>query len=468
MGLDQSIMGHSMNKLAIFDLDGVLADLKELHFEALNEALHDWMFEPITREEHLTRFDGLPTMVKLEMLGITGNDANRVCEKKQEITLRRMPEFCKASPNLQSLIRNITKSGWAVGVCSNAKYTTVELCLRLMGIYHLLAIKIHSPDFVRNPAKPSPIMFLNMMMCAGSCPTHTVIFEDSPTGLYAAHASGAKVVQVDIPLCNDPMAEMFVLNNLIVREYYEYEWSYLNVLIPAAGDGRRFRNAGFDRPKPFIKMPDGRTMLENVVSNLRVRACKNFVVQRVYSIYLNQIVMGDGEYLTRRCGTSVVDGVTRGTAETCLVMAPTVNSDQPLLIANSDQMLEWDAAAFYYFCRNTHLDGVLVVFDCPERDHKWSYCKVGVDGLVKEVAEKAPISSIANCGLYFFKRGSDFVKYARQMIEKDVRVNGEYYLAPVYNEMIADGKKIGIFKVDKMWGLGDPESFKAYVESHPC
>ena len=85
--------------------------------------------------------------------------------------------------------------------------------------------------------------------------------------------------------------------------------------------------------------------------------------------------------------------------------------------------------------------------------------------MVTEVAEKKPISNIATCGIYWYRRGSDFVKYADQMIEKDIRVNGEFYIAPVYNELIKDGKTLIPFYVHEMWGIGTPEDLRHYLEN---
>ena len=86
--------------------------------------------------------------------------------------------------------------------------------------------------------------------------------------------------------------------------------------------------------------------------------------------------------------------------------------------------------------------------------------------MVTEVAEKDPISNIATCGIYWYRRGSDFVKYADQMIEKNIRVNNEFYIAPVYNELIGDGKKLIPFFVHSMWGIGTPEDLNYYLENY--
>jgi dTDP-glucose pyrophosphorylase len=109
-------------------------------------------------------------------------------------------------------------------------------------------------------------------------------------------------------------------------------------------------------------------------------------------------------------------------------------------------------------------DGGIVTFKAIHP--KWSFAKVNENGLVTEVAEKNPISDNATVGYYFWKHGSDFVKYAEQMISKNIRVNNEFYVCPVFNQAIEDQKEIKIFNVEKMWGLGTPEDLNYYLENY--
>ena len=111
--------------------------------------------------------------------------------------------------------------------------------------------------------------------------------------------------------------------------------------------------------------------------------------------------------------------------------------------------------------RLTPVDAIVWTFNAVHP--KWSFVKTNSRGFITEVAEKRPISDIATCGIYWYRKGSDFVKYAKQMIEKDIRVNGEFYIAPVYNELISDNKALIPFYVHKMWGVGTPEDLKTYL-----
>ena len=164
------------------------------------------------------------------------------------------------------------------------------------------------------------------------------------------------------------------------------------------------------------------------------------------------------------CDIIQVDGLTEGSACTTLLAKDLINNDDPVLFANSDQFMEWDANECMYAFSADDIDAGILTFKSTHP--KWSFAKLGNNGLVSEVAEKNPISDNATVGVYFWKKGSDYVKYAEQMIEKDIRVNNEFYICPVFNEAILDDKKIRIKKIKKMWGLGTPEDLNHYMKHH--
>jgi NDP-sugar pyrophosphorylase family protein len=139
-----------------------------------------------------------------------------------------------------------------------------------------------------------------------------------------------------------------------------------------------------------------------------------------------------------------------------------IDDDDDLLIANSDQIINFEAENFNLVKNNCDFDAIVYTFNAVHP--KWSFVKTNSRGFITEVAEKKPISNIATCGIYWYRRGSDFVKYAERMIEKDIRVNNEFYIAPVYNELIEDGKSLVPFYVSKMYGLGTPEDLKFYLD----
>ena len=156
-----------------------------------------------------------------------------------------------------------------------------------------------------------------------------------------------------------------------------------------------------------------------------------------------------------------VDGLTEGAACTTLLAKDLIDDDEELLIANSDQVIEYSAENFKLLKSLTPADGIIFTFNALHP--KWSFVRVNSRGVITELQEKNPISNIATCGIYWYRKGSDYVRYAEQMIQKNIRVNGEFYVAPVYNEYISDGKMLIPFYVSKMHGIGTPEDLKVYL-----
>lgn len=232
----------------------------------------------------------------------------------------------------------------------------------------------------------------------------------------------------------------------------------LNVLIPMAGSGSRFEKAGYTTPKPLIEV-EGKPMIKLVVENLNIDANFIFVVRKEHRETYNLDTLLKS--IIPECKIVEVEDVTEGAACTALLAKDYIDNYEPLFFANSDQIIEWDSNDFFNKMNETDSDGGIVCFKGTHP--KYSFAKVDENGLVTEVAEKNPISDIATVGFYYYKHGRDFVKYAKQMIEKDIRVNGEFYVCPVYNEALQDGKKIRTYNIPIMWGLGTPEDLKIYL-----
>ena len=236
----------------------------------------------------------------------------------------------------------------------------------------------------------------------------------------------------------------------------------LNVLIPMAGAGSRFASAGYTFPKPLIDV-HGQPMIKCVVDNLNIDANYTFIVQKEhYERYSLQAMLS---IIKPGCNIVQVDGVTAGAACTTLLARNIIDNDQPLLIANSDQWVEWNSNESMYAFIADGIDGGILTF---ENSHpKWSYARLDNDGFVTELAEKQVISNHATVGIYYWRRGCDYVRYADQMIAKNIQVNGEFYVAPVYNEAIASQAKIRVKNITQMWGLGTPEDLNYFLGNHP-
>ena len=448
-------------KLVIFDLDGVLVEAKNIHYDALNEALGDYA---ISWQEHLSTYDGLKTNQKLEMLterkGLPVEQHREIWEKKQKLTLQKLKEL---TPNqtLQSVMDSLVEDGYKIAVCSNSIRKTVLTVLSKLGIMEFMDYIISNED-VQN-SKPHPEMYWRAISKMGCLPEETLIVEDSPYGLLAASRSKAHILRVKNPsevtytniFKKLTEIEMGQTNNL------KWEDKKLNVLIPMAGAGSRFQQAGYTFPKPLIDV-EGKPMIQLVVENLGIDANYIFVVQKEHREKYNLDTLLN--LISPNCKVVEVDGLTEGAACTALLAKEHIDNDNPLFFANSDQFVEWDSTEFMYKMNETDADGGIVSFRATHP--KWSFAKVDESGLVTEVAEKNPISDIATVGYYYWKHGSDFVKYAEEMIEKDIRVNNEFYVCPVFNQAIEDGKEIRTFDIPKMWGLGTPEDLKYYLENY--
>lgn len=232
----------------------------------------------------------------------------------------------------------------------------------------------------------------------------------------------------------------------------------MNIVIPMAGNGSRFRQAGYQDPKPMIPV-NGIPMIELVVRNLNLDAQYTFLVQ---SAHYREYDLGTKlRDIAPGCNIVCVDAVTQGAACTTLLAAQYIDNDQPLVIANSDQFVEWNSRDCIAKFQN--FDAGIVTFRSQES--KWSYAALDDQGLVTEVAEKQVISDCATVGIYYWRQGCDYVKYARQMIDKNIRVNNEFYVAPVFNEAIQAGKRVVVSDAERMWGLGTPEDLEYFLDN---
>jgi dTDP-glucose pyrophosphorylase len=234
----------------------------------------------------------------------------------------------------------------------------------------------------------------------------------------------------------------------------------LNILIPMAGAGSRFEKAGYTFPKPLIDV-NGKPMIQVVVENLNIDANYIFVVQKQHKEKYNLENLLN--LIVPNCKIVEVDGLTEGAACTALLAKDYINNDNPLFFANSDQYVEWDSNEFMYKMNENNCDGGVVSFKSTHP--KWSFAKVNELNNIVEVAEKNPISDNATVGFYYWKKGSDFVKYAENMINENIRVNNEFYVCPVFNEAIKDNKIIKNYTINQMWGLGTPEDLNNYLEN---
>ena len=453
-----------MIKLIVFDLDGVLVETKKLHYEAFNKALRDvdTKYE-ITLEEHLSKYDGLSTRKKLDLLGcekgLSGMEFERIWMRKQLYTSQMLREL-KSDDRIINVLSKLKNDGYTIAVASNSIRDSVKITLLKLGFLEYIDFYLSNED-VRHP-KPHPEIYLRAIIESSVSPKETLIIEDSIVGRKAANESGAYLMGINNP--TDIIYENIIKYiNSINSSYRKPKWQggKMNVLIPMAGAGSRFEKAGYTFPKPLIDVR-GKPMIQWVVDNLNVEAKYIFIVQQSHFEKYNL-----KETLSNFCPNNEIiqiDGITEGAACTTLLAKQYIDKDEPLIIANSDQFVEWDSDEFIYSCNAGDLDANILTFNSTHP--KWSYAKLNDLGFVTEVAEKKPISDLATVGIYYWRKGSDYVKYAEQMIDKNIRVNSEFYVCPVFNEAIQDNKKVRTYNIDKMWGLGTPEDLEHFLKNY--
>ena len=233
----------------------------------------------------------------------------------------------------------------------------------------------------------------------------------------------------------------------------------MQIIVPMAGRGSRFSSAGFTGPKPLIPV-GGKPMIQWVIENVRPAQAHRFTficLREHLETYPE--VPATLRALCPGCHIVTVDAVTQGAACTVLLAKEIIDNDDPLMIANADQVVELPIDSYLAEMDRSGADGLIMTFDA---DHpKWSYCRLSDSMEVTEVVEKKVVSNEATVGIYNFRRGKDFVRAAERMIALNLRSNGEFYVAPAYNLLIEESRKIVIARTGReyegMYGLGVPE-----------
>jgi HAD superfamily hydrolase (TIGR01509 family) len=456
-----------MIKVIIFDLDGVLVDARELHYEALNRALAKQGCT-ITRDEHLSTYDGLPTKKKLALLsenkGLSPAAHNDVWKEKQRQTREIIDKEFTYDERIRGILSRLKEDGYKICVCSNSIRETTKMMLIRRGFMEYMEFIISNQDVGRS--KPNPEMFLKAMIKLGVGPKECVIVEDSHYGRQAAFESGGHLCAVE----NTDQVTYEHIRSTINKASekngfgtYIPKWQGgdLQIVIPMAGAGNSFKKAGYKFPKFLIDVA-GKPMIQWVTENINAEAkfifilneadYKKYNVQHMFPLLVDNI-----EIIT-------IKGETEGAPQTVLAAEKLINNEKPIAIINADQFMVWNSNEFFYAMAADECDGGMVTFDSTHP--MYSFVKTGEDGFVTECAEKKPISRHATAGVYYFRRGKDFVKGAKKMIKKKITTNGQYFICPVYNELIAQGMKIRKYEIDKVWSFALPEELDYFVKNY--
>ena len=243
----------------------------------------------------------------------------------------------------------------------------------------------------------------------------------------------------------------------------------LNIVIPMAGAGSRFTVAGYLDPKPLIKI-NGIEMIRIVINNIRPNLDHRFIFicQQSHIDTYNL-----KSKLTAWCPGCLVIGlsaITEGAACTVLAARDIIDTDDPLMVVNSDQYVNANIDDYLKRMEDSRLAGLIMTMKA--NDPKWSFVRLDHNNEVTEVVEKKVISDEATVGIYNFSNGRSFVFFSDSMIANNLRVNSEFYVAPVYNQMIASGLRVGIYNIgtetDGMYGLGTPSDLEFFKTTPIC
>lgn len=447
----------------IFDLDGVLVDTKKIHFDALNFALKTLNIEQISFKDHLNIYDGLPTIEKLKILNkkkkLKKKYFKKIINLKQNKTKFFLNKHLKFNNKIYKTFNKLSKK-YKICIATNAINQTLEICIRKLKLKRFIFKSFSNTDVFNN--KPHPEVYLRCLVDMGLKPNETLIFEDSSHGVLAAQESGCHLFTVK-NLSDITYSRIINFMKNIETDQQKKRLNYwsdpnLNILIPMAGAGTRFKEAGYIFPKPLIEI-DNKPMIQWVIESLKLEGNYIFIVQKHHQekYNINSVL----KILKPNCKIIELDHITEGAACTTLLAKKFINSGNPLIIANSDQYILWNSIKSMYNFNSKKIDGGILTFEAIHP--KWSYAKVDKNNLVSEVAEKKVISKNATVGVYYWKKGSDYVKYAESMIKKNLRIKNEFYVCPVYNEAIREKKKIIIDKVKEMHGLGTPDDLNNFI-----
>lgn len=453
-----------MIKAIIFDLDGVLVDTKDIHFQALNTALKINNLKTISYSNHIKRYDGFSTDQKLKILLKDKKNKNKLVKQikneKNRITKFLLNKEIKYNKKIYNIFEKLSKK-YTICVATNAINNTLKLCLRKLKISKFIKYSLSNED-VKNK-KPHPEIYLKILIKLGMRPKEVLILEDSYFGRKSVQEAGCNLMPIkslsDVSSKNiSYYLKKFDKNKTISNQIWTDD--KLNILIPMAGAGSRFKKAGYTFPKPLIEV-NGSPMIEKVVKSLQIKANYIFIINDDHQKKYN--IRSLLQTMQPNCKIITVKKITKGAACTTLLSKKYIDNDNPLLIVNSDQIIKWNSSKTMYEFIYKNVDGGILVFKSIHP--KWSYAKLKKNNVI-EVAEKKVISNNATVGVYFWKKGKDYVSCAEKMIKNNIKTNNEFYVCPVYNEAIKEGKKIIVSKVKKMYGLGTPEDLVNFKNNY--
>ena len=240
----------------------------------------------------------------------------------------------------------------------------------------------------------------------------------------------------------------------------------MKVLMLFSGDDKAFKDSGFQYPKNLTEI-SGKPIIENVLK------CFGDVLENADEILLTMRQQEIDRYHTSSVARLLypkikiisVPNITKGAACAVLLAISSIDNTEELVVINGDIIIEQSIMPAIEDFRKRKLDGGVVTFESVHP--RWSFVKCDESGQIIEATEKRPISKNATAGVYYFRRGKDYVEAAENMIRKDASVNGAFYICPAFNELVLMQKKLGVYQIDreKYYSLASPAGVEAY-EKH--
>ena len=458
----------------IFDLDGVLADLCELHRDLYIESFNALARAPgvegplLSEGLHAEELEGLSTRAKLRacraLFPTATYDDDAIYNLKQARTVERLATHF-FPPRSREALAWARAAGLRLACYTNSLRATLDIVMERLGLTDLMEVTQSNEDVPAS--KPSPVGYTQLMARMGVAPAEVLIFEDSAPGLAAARGSGAGVIHVLDSLDITP-----VYLEAAVALRAPPSPARLRIVVPMAGASTAFEREGFVTPRLFLPTEDGdetsRPLWKLVVENALPRAA---ALRAATEVHL--VVRAEHAEAIRSAGLPpgvalhVAPPLSEGQACTVLALRDTINDDVPLVICNADQFVEWDPDLMYRAATHAAYDGALFVFYHPvPTDLRWSYASITPSGELGEVAEKRYVGPWATTGHYAWRRGHDFVAAAEAMIRGDNRINGTFYVAPTYSIAQGTGAKFRVIPVERFWGLGAPDDYAVFLNAY--
>ena len=231
--------------------------------------------------------------------------------------------------------------------------------------------------------------------------------------------------------------------------------------MPLAGKGLRLSQAGYKLPKPLVTVRE-KPIIQWAIDTVGLDG--NFIFcckkEHIEEFNLDEKLVN----IIPNCKIISIDNDTDGTAQTILHASKFIDSNEELFISDSDHCMIWDYNNFKSRITKKEIDACVMIYPDQQTSNAYSYVKMDKNGYVTEAAEKIPISTTAAAGMHYYKKGSDFVEYAEKMIKKNIRFNNEFYVTPVYNELIMNRKKIITYPIEKKWPLGSPDEIENFLK----